>query len=1112
MPNIVVNDITPRIQYNAAAGQTVFIFPFLMFYPTDINVYKRKLTDKPDDLIDILTYNINYTVTINPPPAVGGFITLFVPAAAGDVVTLVRNQPDQRLNYYIQGGPFTSAMVNFDFDQIVLMDQQRQMYDEVAGVHYDLNAIIEPNIDNYMDILPPGYGWMKNLDNTRIIAAPFGNGGGQVIIEIEVPGHGFTADQVVFYNGTTYQLALADNAIDAEVIGMVDSVVSADAFRLLVGGRAIMKTLTLTPGGVYFVSDVTPGLLTLTEPTAIGHVSKPILISDGATTGVFYNFRGKVINAESSFSPELVYVSNNGSDVTGDGTPVNPYLTYEHARVSVAPLATNINPYTIIMLGHFIIPGDMLLSPFVSVAGINQQTSILAISGQVLLDAAFATTANPQAQLQNIELDVFGDINLIFTTYQNATVHFDNVSFGSTSAFNATGAGSNINCELVLIENCISIVTQPAFTFTNIKGAIVNSNVITTTSINNSAVTQNFFILTAPIANVGNVTMQTTSTGTMLAVMQGCFNPGSTITIDGIGVSFLTDSASYGILPAFLNGATFGQVTLVSLSDGVAANNNFTPVNYIPTGTAAYKANSVTGNLKGIDDALAAIGGGVASVSGTVDQIASTGGANPVLSITNPFSVPGVMNVGTYTFNGPNIDSSGNMSLTPATGAVGIFGHVNIGGNGSIGDGSFLLQYNFTNTFYSAIRAPLALAQNINYEWPLTPPAANGYVLSSTIGGIWSWIAPASGTVTSVGLASSTGLQVSGSPVTGSGVINAELPASIGGRNLIINGAFQVWQRSNGASPALNIAASTTTYTADRWQLVTNANQGFSMSQQALTSGRYFGTVQRSNGQTGTGVVTLTTSLTRDMCAGVAGKIVTLSFIASKGPNYSPAASLLSVKIISGTGTTDTSVLSGWTSQATQATTNVTLTTGFQVFTLSTPLLSTSVTQLAVQFSMTPVGTAGVSDSFNVTEVQLEISPTATAYEYIPFQDTLRRCIFFYQKSTDYTIPPSNPSVGRSGHLLSVPVAAVAAGQFYARFDFPVSMRTAPTVITYPYTTPANTGRWSNGTGVDYGANSAQVAQVNTNSFIINNSSGAPITVSGNQAIFGGWVADAELI
>jgi hypothetical protein len=321
-----------------------------------------------------------------------------------------------------------------------------------------------------------------------------------------------------------------------------------------------------------------------------------------------------------------IYVSSTGSDTNGVGTISNPFATYEHARQFVLPTANALAPNTIGMIGAFNIVGDLTLSPFINVSGIGTGVSIVNVTGQVLLDASFGTTTEPITHVQNIVLNAAGNINLVFPAFQESTLHFDNVDFKDTVQFNATGSGTNVNCELVLIENCISIVTQPEFVFTNIKGAIVNSNVINTTSINNSAVTNNFFILTAPIANMGNTHVQTTSTGTMLAVLQGCFNPGSTVTIDGTGVQFLMDSASYGVLPVFLNGATFSQVQLVSLADGVAANVNFTPVNYTPTGAAAYKANSLTGNLKGIDNALASV-------------VASNDAVTKTITVANTFAV-----------------------------------------------------------------------------------------------------------------------------------------------------------------------------------------------------------------------------------------------------------------------------------------------------------------------------------------------------------------------------------------------------------------------------------------------------------------------------------------
>lgn len=326
MPQIVINDITPRIQYYASAGQTRFDFPWPMFYPTDIQVYKRPYGSEPNDVVDILTYVTDYTVTIFPAPAVGGYITLNTGAVSQDIITLARAQPDQRLNYYINGGPFPAPIVNADFDSIVMMDQQRQMYDEVIGVHYNVNAVVEPVVDNILPVLPPLCVWMKNQANTKIIPVPFSGGGGgggnALIVVITQPGHGFTGGQVVYSNAGTFALARADSAVDAEVIGLVESVIDSNNFNLLVSGEVSALT-GLTPGGVYFLSDTVAGELTLTQPTTTGHISKPLLIATDASTGFFYNFRGKIINGPSfpwtPISADTQLTANENYYTTGGG-------------------------------------------------------------------------------------------------------------------------------------------------------------------------------------------------------------------------------------------------------------------------------------------------------------------------------------------------------------------------------------------------------------------------------------------------------------------------------------------------------------------------------------------------------------------------------------------------------------------------------------------------------------------------------------------------------------------------------------------------------------------------------------------------------------------------
>jgi len=297
----------------------------------------------------------------------------------------------------------------------------------------------------------------------------------------------------------------------------------------------------------------------------------------------------------------------------------------------------------------------------------------------------------------------------------------------------------------------------------------------------------------------------------------------------------------------------------------------------------------------------------------------------------------------------------------------------------------------------------------------------------------------------------SPSLTVTGSPVTTSGTITVELPASMSGKNLLVNGDMQVWQRGAGGSAAIAVGASTTTYTVDRWQLKTGASQACTVTQVAgATSGSYLAKVQRNNGQTGTTAILFCTSLPRNSSIGAAGNVITLSFKALCGANYSAGSNALAVTVYSGTGTTDISGINGaFTGTANAISQTATLTTSSQTFTYSSSALGSTVTQLAVQFSFTPSGTAGANDWFEVSDVQLEIATQATPFQRKSFSSQLKDCQFFYQKSFSYgTVPAQNTGLGTGELYLVATVAGVASNLPYT-VNNSRNMRAAPSYTAF---------------------------------------------------------------
>ena len=279
---------------------------------------------------------------------------------------------------------------------------------------------------------------------------------------------------------------------------------------------------------------------------------------------------------------------------------------------------------------------------------------------------------------------------------------------------------------------------------------------------------------------------------------------------------------------------------------------------------------------------------------------------------------------------------------------------------------------------------------------------------------------------------------------------NQPLAVTYPGLNRIINGDMQVWQRSSGGTASFGVGASTTRYTADRWQVSVGANEASTVSQIAgATSGRYYAQIQRNNGQTGTATMYFCTSLTRDMCVGVSGNVVSLTFTYLCGANFSPAGQNFTVQVFTGTGSTDISGLNGAftgstaiINQALAASTSATTTTKIS------SAAGASVTQVAVQFSWVPVGTAGANDWIEFTDVQLEVSPNGTPFQRVPFGEQWTNCQRFYQKSFPYaTSPAQNVGVGTGELRGEVTAAATTTNNIFLN-NFPMMLAT-PTVSTF---------------------------------------------------------------
>ena len=122
--------------------------------------------------------------------------------------------------------------------------------------------------------------------------------------------HGFVAGQAIRFNreaatgisGDFYTAALANSALNAEVIGIVEST-TTNTFDLVYGGEISIAgfdpSFAVSDNDVFFLSGVTAGLLTPNPPSTAGRVIKPVLVRTESNTGVVTNYVGTVIGGSS---------------------------------------------------------------------------------------------------------------------------------------------------------------------------------------------------------------------------------------------------------------------------------------------------------------------------------------------------------------------------------------------------------------------------------------------------------------------------------------------------------------------------------------------------------------------------------------------------------------------------------------------------------------------------------------------------------------------------------------------------------------------------------------------------------------------------------------------
>ena len=324
------------------------------------------------------------------------------------------------------------------------------------------------------------------------------------------------------------------------------------------------------------------------------------------------------------------------------------------------------------------------------------------------------------------------------------------------------------------------------------------------------------------------------------------------------------------------------------------------------------------------------------------------------------------------------------------------------------------------------------------------------------------------------GILTATSFSGDGSALTGVSSPSAN-------RNFIINGDMRFWQRGTTFNSQGN---GQNDYTTDRFAIGHNNSHMAAVTQQDGTGAhakfQYCARVQRDSGQSQTDQMRFHTALETNDVILLRGEVLTISYYARKGANYSEANSKITgVRIATGENIDgDPNAYSGghWTNATTILTGTPTLTTSWQRFSHTTSAVSNSANSMIIEFRHSPTGTAGANDYYEITGVQLEIGSSMTAFEHRRYTDELQRCQRFYE-------------IVRAGGGMYW-----GNGQYCGHGNFKVTKRSAPavTIQTEHYDYPSS-GNWT-------------AINITTEGFgVRNNTSGS------YQIVDGTWTANAEL-
>jgi hypothetical protein len=260
------------------------------------------------------------------------------------------------------------------------------------------------------------------------------------------------------------------------------------------------------------------------------------------------------------------------------------------------------------------------------------------------------------------------------------------------------------------------------------------------------------------------------------------------------------------------------------------------------------------------------------------------------------------------------------------------------------------------------------------------------------------------------------------------------------GKNLIVNGSFPVWQRGTSSPTTTD-----NTYGPDRWRILLETTNAATVARDTTSP-----TTSKYN-------CTLTVGSTNNNKFGVFQPIEGINCYRARGQTVSLSAQLkatagisdVRMAILQWTSTEDAvsadpittwgaagggiTTFATWTASNTPA--NLSVTTSWAKYSVQSALISSSTTNLGVFIWCDDETTTTTTDKLSIGEVQLEICPVSTTFEYRSVQQELVLC-------QRYCLQFNSDATGTFAHIGLGDMSTTTLGRI--NVTLPVTMRTRP--------------------------------------------------------------------